>query len=343
MNPFAILGFNTTVLGRLSDEDIVSLVHSTYKALSKIHHPDTGGNPEAFQVIKQAYEELQDDDYRNEALREHRMLRRDRLDLAEAEVLQLEESLESLIESYVSSKLEKEFSSLSDQGVVLVKVSQPEVGAQYSYEDVDPDDKLSAEMDHDLLGCYKVLRINGSSVQMTSLLNDDSSYKIPAYAEALKETKWGISTGKSRSKYFIADRWYMKAHESCKLKDSRLEVRYQEDDKPKSDTKVDTKSVLYRFVEVEHKEHDLVLIGSIPEVVFTTTQQPTKGLKALPVGLISENTGGIKSGSSFERAKYYLRSLELNFKADHYLIGCRKVGKDTRYYIVGQILSFDAI
>jgi len=338
MNPFAILGFNTTVLGGISDKDIVGLVHSSYKALSKIHHPDAGGNSKVFQLVKQAYEELQDDDNRAEALREHRILRRDRLDLAEAEVLQLEESLDSLIESYVSSKLKKEFSSLSDQGVVLVKESQPEVGAQYGHEDEDQDrdDALSAEQDHDLLGRYKVLRINGSSVQMTSLLNDDSSYKIPAYAEKLTATKWGISTGKSRSKFFTTNRWYKKAQESQELiKNSRLKPDAKED--------LEDKFVLYRFVEVGKKDHDLVLIGSIPEEVFTTTQQPTKGLKALPVGLISENTGGIKSGSSFERAKYYLRSLELNFKADHYLIGCRKVGKDTRYYIVGQILSFDAI
>lgn len=338
MNAFAILGFNATVVGGISDKDIVSLVHSSYKALSKIHHPDAGGNPKVFQLVKQAYEELQDDDYRSEALREYRLPRPDRLDFAVAEVLQLEESLDSLIKSYVSSKLEKKFSSLSDHGVILLKESQPEVGAQYSHEDEDQDrdDTLSAEQDHDLLGQYKVLRINGSSVQMTSLLEDGSSYKIPAYAEAFTPTKWGISTGKSRSKFFITDRWYKKDQESQELiKSSRLKPDAKEDP--------EDKFVLYRFVEVGHKDHDLVLIGSIPEEVFTTTQQPTKGLKALPVGLISKNTGGIKSGSSFERAKYYLRSLELNFKAGHCLIGCRKVGKDTRYYIIGQILTFDAI
>lgn len=331
MNPFATLGFNTTVLGGISDKDIVSLVHSSYKALSKIHHPDAGGNSKVFQLVKQAYEELQDDDYRAEALREYRLPRQDRLDFAEAEVFQLEKGLDSFIRSFVCSKLENEFSPLSDHGVVLFRESQLELGVENSHEE-----DLEKQFDDDLLGCYKVLHINGRSVQMTSLLKDDSSYKIPACAKALTPQKWGKTTGKSRSKFLIADRWYKKDLESYELKP-------EPKDESEPIGKSEPKDVLYRFVEAKPKDHDLVLIGSISSEVFHTTQEPTKGLKALPVGLIVQNTGYIKDGSPYEQAKHYLRSLELNFKADQYLIGCREVKEEIRYYIIGQILSFDAI
>jgi len=336
VNPFAILGFNTTVLGGISDDDIVVLVNSIYRALSKIHHPDAGGNQSVFELVNTAYEELKDGEKRAEALKEYRLTRRDRLDLVEIELSQLEESLDSFIDSFVRSKLEREFSPLSEIGVVLLQEIKLRAGAQPSYRGGDWIEGIEKDLEADLLDRYKVLRINGESVQMTSLLYDDESYPVPKSAQALTSVNWGIRTGKPRSKFIIADRWYKKDQESQDLINDGIKSGAKKPTGPKQ--------VLYRFEEVNPKRHDLVLIGSISSEVFEATQQPTKGLKALPVGLTSENTGSNKkSGSSYEGAKVYVRSLESNFAAGNYLVGCRKVEEEIRYYIIGQILSFQDI
>ena len=60
MNPFAVLGINEVVLRGIDDEAVVTLVQSAYRTLSRLYHPDRGGNPRVFNLISGAYQSLQD-------------------------------------------------------------------------------------------------------------------------------------------------------------------------------------------------------------------------------------------------------------------------------------------
>ncbi len=60
-NPFTTLGFVPSVFNGLTDEQILSLVKSQYRALSAIHHPDKGGKPECFKEVQDAMDKIDED------------------------------------------------------------------------------------------------------------------------------------------------------------------------------------------------------------------------------------------------------------------------------------------
>lgn len=61
-NPFGTLGFTASFIRGYKDKDIVTIIKAQYRTLSRIHHPDLGGNPATFRKIQQAYEQLEDKD-----------------------------------------------------------------------------------------------------------------------------------------------------------------------------------------------------------------------------------------------------------------------------------------
>ncbi|KND52058.1 MAG: Chaperone protein DnaJ [Parcubacteria bacterium C7867-001] len=62
-SPYELLGFGPEVVGAsLSPEEL----KDAYRKLSKTHHPDLGGNAEAFKNLTEAYAKLSDPDTRRE-------------------------------------------------------------------------------------------------------------------------------------------------------------------------------------------------------------------------------------------------------------------------------------
>jgi hypothetical protein len=61
-NPLAVLGINRELIVLLKGKGSLlrPIIQTNYRQLSKVHHPDNGGDPERFRLIQEAYDQLQD-------------------------------------------------------------------------------------------------------------------------------------------------------------------------------------------------------------------------------------------------------------------------------------------
>lgn len=94
INPFDVLGFNKTVLGGLDDTQVKRLIQANYRELSKIHHPDSGGNQKVFALITAADKMLEDDEARAAMLADHLASRGDKLDMANKTIERLKRQID---------------------------------------------------------------------------------------------------------------------------------------------------------------------------------------------------------------------------------------------------------
>lgn len=80
-NPFYTLGLHPKVVKEIADSKLAELIEAQYKAMSKIHHPDRGGDPERFRLIREAYDDLQDPLALKSFVREYRAAKRDQVEV----------------------------------------------------------------------------------------------------------------------------------------------------------------------------------------------------------------------------------------------------------------------
>src|SRR3989344_5020132 len=57
-NPFEILGMSQSIVREFADGELAELAKNNYRKLVMKHHPDKGGEPEKFSVLKEAYEKI---------------------------------------------------------------------------------------------------------------------------------------------------------------------------------------------------------------------------------------------------------------------------------------------
>lgn len=59
-NPFLTLGLHPKVVKETPDTKLADLIDVQYRAMSRLHHPDKGGDAEKFRLIREAYDDLSD-------------------------------------------------------------------------------------------------------------------------------------------------------------------------------------------------------------------------------------------------------------------------------------------
>ena len=168
VNPFLVLGLSESILRSVSEKDILALAQSQYRALSRIFHPDMGGDAAIFAFITEAYESIQDDEERKEYIDDYLISRADKLTHARQELVELgkknlEESnqaslaYENFFKKFGRGYQSKEPLPLNSRDVTLVfqdTVSNPEM---YNPNEVD-----DVVMDAVAIQGYSILRrVNG--------------------------------------------------------------------------------------------------------------------------------------------------------------------------------------
>jgi len=98
-NPFMTLGLHPKVVKEIPDSKLAELVDAQYKAMSKIHHPDRGGDPERFRLLREAYDDLQDPLALKSFVREYRASKRDQVEVLNERLLSSMESNTAVLDS----------------------------------------------------------------------------------------------------------------------------------------------------------------------------------------------------------------------------------------------------
>ena len=317
MNPFAILGLNSTVLLGISDEDVQSLLQSSFKALSRVHHPDKGGNPRVFNLIKEAYDSLKDDEYRAEMLTQYLLPKSDLLSESEAEVARLEQGFDCYLESLQEARLYDGLSILSPVGTTLI---------------LRANNAESPEVDKD----YVVIRVNEAGIEISQLVCDEDSLdeeEIPDFASMLSNSTWGFV-----GEHFPCDGFYELGYF---FKNDQTPLRYA--------LNKGNKQHGYRFFEAPAKQAYLTLVGSIPEDDMLDVARNAKASPALSVGVpgivkskqfkqkFDETAVVSMDGFTHTRIKPYLRNLTARFSVNNYLLAADITNGRVRYYVLGQI------
>jgi len=335
MNPFAILGLNTTVLLGIPDEDVQILLQSSFKALSRLHHPDMGGNPRVFKLIKEAYESLKDDEYRAEMLTQYLLPKSDRLFEAEAEVGRLESAFDHLVQELITAKSHKldEYA----RSHKLDEYASPEFsqGNAITTSEVTLIVRANAHFAEEVDRDYVVVRASSEGVFISKLELDDvlPDGWVPDFAKSLNGSCWGYAT-EYLDDFYMPGYWYKN---DMTTKVSRAEVPEQ---------------VGYRFYEIPYLQSEGTLIGSIPagDLPEQSGTDQLSDLKALPVGLptlpkskdLYRHREGrlFDQGFSFASKKYYLSNLSFGFEPNRYLVAAENFDYGMRYVVLGQIFQY---
>jgi hypothetical protein len=352
VNPFLMLGLNETVLGSVSDEDILALAQSQYRALSRIFHPDVGGNATVFAMISEAYESIQDEVARKEYLDDFVSSRADQLVRTQRDLMDLEEKrLEDLakvrsehanfLEDFVRAQNSEESLPLNSGDVTLV--IQDNISDLNMYNGMDSD-KLSSEG-------YSILRRVNGVLTISSLVNTD-------FIELRPKAKYSNVMTYVRKKtkdYPYANTWYKPGLEPKSVQESRFaeieEIIQKAKEAGKNLTaaeEIDLRSkadtplfMLYAFEEVEAEISDFVLLGCLPDslVRFREEDKTPSGFQKMieaPAGAKQRQIIGREL--SYDEFQQYLGEIVPSFAEGNYLVAARLQGKKLRFIIVGEIL-----
>ena len=98
-NPFFILGLHPQVVKDIANSKLADLVDAQYKAMSKIYHPDRGGDPEKYRLIREAFDDLQRPTDLRAFADQYRASKRDYIEMMNDRLLASKETNTSILKS----------------------------------------------------------------------------------------------------------------------------------------------------------------------------------------------------------------------------------------------------
>lgn len=342
VNPFLMLGLNETVLGSVSDEDIMALAQSQYRALSRIFHPDAGGSAAIFAMISEAYESIQDEVARKEYLDDFVSSRADQLVRTQRDLMDLEEKrLEDLakvraehanfLADFVRAQNSEESLPLNSGDLVLMV--QDSISDREMYVGDDPDEKIFTEG-------FSIISRSGGRVAITKLINTGSIEADPTITygkgmiKVLKKTKGFPPVGT----------WCKTGMESTESMVARIDKLLSEANYTEEQLKEDDevpRVLLFCFEEEDSELTDFVLLGSLPEdfVKFSVdASQRSDFMKMLEAPAGAESRQILGKELSYDDFQFYLGEIAPSFEEGNYLVAARLQGNILRFIVVGEIL-----
>ncbi len=356
-NPFLLLGLNEVVLRSVSEKDILALVQSQYRALSRIFHPDMGGDAAIFAFITEAYESIQDDEARKEYLDEYLIGQADKLTHARQKIVELEEK--QLQDSHQASLAYENFFKkfghgyqsadplpLNSRDVTLV--FQDTVSNPVMYNPGETDDKM---LDALAIQGYSILRrVNGlvsiAKLNYTGYTLDTHYLSKTALTYLGKNTKGRPAWEKfDKSLSSIAKELEVEASAHYK-KDSFAEEKKIHDFADALTN--EDKYVLYSFEEQKPKKTDYFLLGShvvadmskVNQLQVTEPNAKHTDFDQMVLEAPASPKGATIAGKEFSHSDFVpmLKNLKNNFDVDNLLVAASLNENDTlRYIVLGQI------
>ncbi len=364
VNPFFVLGLSEPILRSVSEEDILALAQSQYRALSRIFHPDMGGSAAKFAYITAAYESIQDDEARKEYIDDYLISQVDKLTLVMQELVELEEK--QLQDSYQASLAYHDFFKkfgrgyqsadplpLNSRDVTLVfqdTVSNPDM---YNPNEVD-----DVMRDAVAIQGYSILRrVNGlvsiAKLSYTGYTLDIHSPSKTALTYLGKNTRGRPAWEKfdlalrSTTAEFTAEQIELEGKELY----SEKEVNEREDQIELLQAKLDLyqeEFVPYFFEEQKPKKTDYFLLGShvvadmskVNELQVTEPNAKHTDFNQMILEAPANSKGATIAGKEFSHSDFVpmLKNLKNNFDVDNLLVAASLNENDTlRYIVLGQI------
>ncbi len=342
VNPFLLLGLNEAVLRTVSQKDTIALAQSQYRALSRIFHPDKGGDATIFAMISEAYESIQDEAALEMYLEDFLSSRTDQLVRAREELLELEKkSREDLgrvraehadfLADFVRAQQSEESSPLNSSDVTLVV--QDSVSDYRIYTD-----------DENFTEGFCIISRSDGQLSMTRLVNTGSVIQTPNTKYPSGMTK----VSKKTKAYPLAGTWYLPGFESSEdlaqraiaieIEAGKLSSEKREELLADASVPLD---VLYTFEESQAVALDFVLLGTLSEALVKyrtdSSQQPAlqKMLEA-PAGAKARQIIGKEL--SYDEFHFYLGEIKPSFDEGDYLVAARLQKGKLRFTVVGEIL-----
>lgn len=310
MNPFAVLGINEVVLRGIDDEAVVTLVQSAYRTLSRLYHPDRGGNSRVFNQISGAYQSLQDATERRELLMQYLAPKDDKISKLQDDLFEIKENFENFVRQLVKASTEGILPQRHEQLLVAVGPSQFESTKRTNI-------------------C--ALNQQGSNLTILPLkMTRRSPAKIPRFAKKVGVNDFGLVT-KDHDDFFFEGAWvcWDPAMAGC---DNEFEAM-----------------VLFEQLPAK-KLAGMVLLGSVDKSCLPTSDSVDKDMLALPTGVAGVTRSAaapqkvLKQGLSFAQIEQVLKGLEFGFEVGNYLIGASINASDqVRFHMIGQLVSYQLI
>ncbi|MDQ5943977.1 MAG: DnaJ domain [Patescibacteria group bacterium] len=358
INPFLVLGLNVTVLGGLSDEDILQLAKSQYRALSQIHHPDRGGDADLFALLSDAYESLQDSRARQEKLEEYRTSRLDQLTLVQQELTDLERQRRrdnrrlrrhtaDFMADFVRSQHTETAQPLNVHDLTLV-VQDRHSDFMSGALSTDAERNKAEFIEHYTTHGFKVVRRVGGHVSVADLqvmqVMPSSDFTPARFKQFAAEfTHVGA---RKKAPYPSYNSWYRVDLESTEAYENQLrqlEIEAEAEGRTLEDAPIDPTSALYCYEEQSTEATDWALIGTLSDGLIGTDARgdaaPGAAMeRMLESAAVPNLREELERGYSFERFQYYLDQLEAEFSEDGYLVAARLEDDQIRFMLVGKIV-----
>jgi|GEM_PF-4660117 len=366
VNPFLLLGLNEELVRTVSSEEILALAQSQYRALSRIFHPDMGGDAAMFAFITEAYESIQDDEARKEYLDEYIISRADKLTHARQKIVELEEK--QLQDSYQASLAYHDFFKkfgrgyqsadplpLNSRDVTLVfqdNVSNPDM---YS-----PDQTDDVMMDAVATQGYSILRRVNGVVSIAKLSYTDYTLDIHSTSTTVlthlgKNTEgrpvWGkfdLALSSIAAELEAEKLELIKKEELSEKENNELDHQIELNQAKLDLYQVAQESVLYFFEEQKPKKTDYFLLGShvvadmskVKELQVTEPNAKHTDFNQMVLEAPANSKGATIAGKEFSHSDFVpmLKNLKNNFDADNLLVAASLNENDAlRYIVLGQI------
>ena len=356
VNPFLVLGLSESILRSVSEKDILALAQSQYRALSRIFHPDMGGDAAIFAFITEAYESIQDDEERKEYIDDYLISRADKLSHARQEIVELEEK--QLQDSYQASLAYHDFFKKFGRGYQSadpLPLNSRDVTLVFQ-DNVSNPDMYSHDQTDDVMGDavatqgYSILRrVNGlvsiAKLSYTGYTIDTHSPSKTALTYLGKNTKGRPAWEKfDKSLSSIAKELEDKASAHYKTDNFAEEKKIHDFADALA---IEEKYVQYFFEEQKPKKTDYFLLGSHVTDAFATEQLRVTEPNAehtdfdqMVLEAPASPKGATIAGKEFSHNDFVpkLKNLKNNFDVGNLLVAASLNENDTlRYIVLGQI------
>lgn len=354
-NPFLLLGLNEVVLRSVSEKDILALAQSQYRALSRIFHPDMGGDATIFALITEAHESIQDDEARKEYLDEYLISQADKLTHARQKIVELEEK--QLQDSYQASLAYHDFFKKFGRGYQSadpLPLNSRDVTLVFqdtlSDSDMYKRDADFKAQDALLIKGYSILRRVNGLVSIAKLsytgyapdiYSDENTQLTYLGKNARGKQEW-TKFGKALSS--IANELEDEASAHYKTDNFAEEKRLHDITDALS---LEEKYVQYFFEELKPKKTDYFLLGSHVTDAFATEQLRVTEPNAehtdfdqMVLEAPASPKGATIAGKEFSHNDFVpkLKNLKNNFDVGNLLVAASLNENDAlRYIVLGQI------
>lgn len=358
INPFDVLGFNKTILGGLSDEQVKRLIELNFRQLSKFHHPDTGGNERVFRLVVAAHEMLEDDAVRAEMLKDHLAPRADKLDAALRQIESLKRAVDveqDRLIDYIASMARAPYSDVLNPFVphaaTLMCTDAHSLGLDYYFRKNKglPTEKsldvALAVQDPELMNSGFVLQIlpDGSLARQDLILVSEKVLtEKQAAAWGVKQAVWKY-VEKATKKYPVAGAWYTINVSTSDATEQDL-ARRQRRGVISQNAGFDEAHLDSLFCFRPDVSHELAgwrLIGSLKSTEIYQERSESKTLQQLgsTVKDSSQLADEQQNGYTVKRFRHYLKDMLPVIDEARYLIAARYHEGELRFALVGRVES----